>query len=99
AAAKKEKFDAAIKAGDDLVAQNKLKEAKAKYTEAGVIDGTSTIPPAKIKEVEDKLAAENDAAAKKALEEKFNAAMKAGDDLASTDKLEEAKKKYEEAKG
>lgn len=99
AAAKKDKFDAAIKAGDDLVAQNKLKEAKAKYTEAGVIDGTSAIPPAKIKEVDDIIAAESDAAAKKALNEKFDAAMKAGSDLALANKLEEAKKKYEEAKG
>ncbi|MNJ84728.1 Tetratricopeptide repeat protein [compost metagenome] len=52
ATAQKEKYDAAIKAGGDLLGQNKLPEAKKKFEEAGLLDPTQTLPKEKVKEIE-----------------------------------------------
>lgn len=51
-AAQKDKYDAAVKAGNDLLAQNKLAEAKKKFEEASVIDPAQTLPKDKVKEIE-----------------------------------------------
>ncbi|MNU78858.1 Tetratricopeptide repeat protein [compost metagenome] len=52
ATAQKEKYDAAIKAGGDLLGQNKLAEAKKKFEEAALLDPTQTLPKEKVKEIE-----------------------------------------------
>lgn len=52
AAAQKDKYDAAVKAGNDLLGQNKLAEAKKKFEEASVLDPSQAEPKEKIKEVE-----------------------------------------------
>ncbi|WP_343633056.1 hypothetical protein [Fluviicola sp.] len=56
AAAQKEKYDAALKAGNDLLGQNKLAEAKKKFEEASVLDPSQAEPKEKIKEVDALLA-------------------------------------------
>lgn len=50
--AQKEKYDAAIKAGNDLLAQNKLTDAKKKFEEAALVDPAQSLPKEKIKEIE-----------------------------------------------
>lgn len=52
AAAQKDKYTAALKAGNDLLGQNKLAEAKKKFEEAQTLDPAQTEPKEKIKEVE-----------------------------------------------
>ena len=52
AAAQKEKYAATLKAGNDLLGQNKLAEAKKKFEEASVLDPSQSEPKEKIKEVE-----------------------------------------------
>jgi epidermal growth factor receptor substrate 15 len=91
---KKEQFDAAMQAGDALLSADKLQEAKAKYQEAQKLDESSPAPKAKIKEIDDKLAA-NQAAQQKI--EQFNNLLKAGDDLFAAGKYAEAKVKYQDA--
>lgn len=46
------KFQAAMKAGDELKSAGKLVEAKAKYTEAQKLNATASEPTEKIKEIE-----------------------------------------------
>lgn len=91
---KKKKYEATITAADQLLATNKLTEAKAKYNEAIVLDGSQAYPKTKITEIDTKIAAENK---NKEKTEKYNAAMKAADDLFNANKLQEAKIKYGEA--
>ncbi len=52
AAAQKEKYAATLKAGNDLLGQNKLAEAKKKFEEASILDPSQSEPKEKIKEVE-----------------------------------------------
>ncbi|WP_300666164.1 hypothetical protein, partial [Fluviicola sp.] len=52
ATAQKEKYDAAIKAGNDLLGQNKLAEAKKKFEEASLLDPAQALPKDKVKEIE-----------------------------------------------
>lgn len=52
AAAQKDKYDAAVKAGTDLLGQNKLAEAKKKFEEASVLDPAQTLPKEKIQEID-----------------------------------------------
>jgi len=93
-AERKAKYDAAIKAGDQLFADSKLTEAKAKYNEALAIDGVPTYPKDKIAAI-DKLIAEQNASAQK--NEKYNTTIAAADALFGQGKLPEAKAKYTEA--
>lgn len=52
ATAQKEKYEAAVKAGTDLLAQNKLAEAKKKFEDAAALDPSQTLPKEKIQEIE-----------------------------------------------
>lgn len=90
----KAKYDALIAEGTSLQGQSKLTEAKAKFQEAGKLDPTQTVPPAKIKEIDDLIAKQ---AADKQKTDKYNAAITAGEQLLSSGKLPEAKAKYQEA--
>jgi tetratricopeptide (TPR) repeat protein len=90
-------FNALIKAGDDLAASGKFAEAKAKYQEAGKLDGSSPIPPQKIQQMDTELANQADVAKKKEQKDKYDAAMKAAEDLYKAGKLPEAKSKFSEA--
>ncbi|MFN6077021.1 MAG: hypothetical protein ACK46Y_15785, partial [Fluviicola sp.] len=56
AEAQKKKYDAAIKAGEDLMASNKFVEARAKFVEAQTIDATQAVPSQKIAEIDAKIA-------------------------------------------
>lgn len=96
---KTEKFNAAMKAGDDFRGTGKLNEAIAEYKKAKVIDGSKPEPDAKIKEVEAEMLTQADAKAQKEKADKFTAAMKSGDDLRGTGKLTEAIAEYNKAKG
>lgn len=96
---KADKYAAAMKAGDDFRAAAKYTEAKAEYTKAKGIDATQTAPDEKIKAIDEEMA--NATAAKEAKEkaDKYNAAMKAGNDLQAAGKLTEARAEYVKAKG
>jgi len=50
--ANKAKYDLAVKAGTDLLAANKLTEAKAKFQEAQTLDPTQLLPKQKITEID-----------------------------------------------
>lgn len=93
-AAKTEKYNTAVSAGNAALSSGNLEEAKAKYTEAVGIDGTK-------QEAKDKLADVNKLIADKASAEankvKYDAAVKAGNDFMNAGKLPEAKAKFEEA--
>jgi epidermal growth factor receptor substrate 15 len=52
ATAQKEKYDAAVKAGSDLLGLNKLPEAKKKFEEASILDPSQALPKEKIKEID-----------------------------------------------
>ena len=52
AAAQKDKYDAAVKAGNDFLGQNKLAEAKKKFEEASALDPAQAFPKEKIQEIE-----------------------------------------------
>lgn len=95
---KAEKYTAAMKAGDDLRAAGKFVEAKVEYVKAKGIDGTQTAPDEKIKQMETEMADQANAKAAKEKSDKYNAAMKAGDDLRAAGKLTEAKTEYSKAK-
>ena len=90
----KAKYDALISEASSLQASNKLPEAKAKYQEAGKLDPTQTVPPTKIKEIDDLIAK---GAADKQKTEKYNALITAAEQLQTLGKLKEAKAKYQEA--
>ena len=52
AQAQKDKYDLAVKTGSDLLAQNKLPEAKKKFEEASALDPAQTLPKEKIQEID-----------------------------------------------
>lgn len=52
ATAQKEKYESAVKAGSDLLALNKLPEAKKKFEEASVLDPGQALPKDKIREID-----------------------------------------------
>nr|WP_294859858.1 hypothetical protein [uncultured Fluviicola sp.] len=52
ATAQKEKYEAAVKAGNDLMGLNKLTEAKKKFEEASTLDPSQALPKEKIKEID-----------------------------------------------
>jgi epidermal growth factor receptor substrate 15 len=95
---KTEKYTAAMKAGDEFRVTGKLTEAIAEYKKAKVIDGSKPEPDSKIKEVEAEMLTQADAKAQKEKADKFNAAMKAGDDFRVTGKYTEAIAEYKKAK-
>jgi len=91
---KAEKFTAAMNAGSTALSAKDLAEAKKKFQEAIAIDATKPEAKTKLAEVEALLA--SDAKAKEN-EQKYQAAIKAGGDLMTANKLAEAKVKFQEA--
>lgn len=91
---KKKNYEAKMAEAEQLLALNKLAEARVKFVEAKAIDNTQTLPDVKIKEIDAKL---GDEAKNKAKLEQYNVAMKAADDLFKVNKLAEARAKYQEA--
>jgi hypothetical protein len=103
AEAKEKQYADLIKAADGLFGKKSYDEAKAKYTEAAAIKDQETYPKQKIKECDAFLAdlakkAEADKKAKE-LNDKYNAAVAAGDAAFKGAKYDEAKAKYTEAAG
>lgn len=87
--AKQEKYNAAIKAGTDLMSAGKLTEAKSKFEEAKTLDPTQTLPTSKITEIEALLAkAEKD--------KKVTQLLTEGANLLAKKDLANAKLKYNE---
>ena len=95
-AAQKDKYDAAVKAGNDLLAQNKLAEAKKKFEEAGAIDPAQTLPKEKVKDI-DKLLEQEKANADKIA--KAKQLVSEGDALDKASRYADAKAKYQESIG
>lgn len=88
-----QKFNAIMKQGDDLMAANKLAEAKAKYTEAGLMDPTKASPKEKIKKIEEILQAQADAKKNKA---KITELLKDGNAKFAKNDLANAKIAFQE---
>jgi epidermal growth factor receptor substrate 15 len=88
-----QKFNAIMKQGDDLMAANKLIEAKAKYTEAGLMDPSKTKPKENIKKIDDILQAQADAKKNKA---KIAELLKDGNAKFAKNDLSNAKLVYQE---
>ena len=91
---KSQKYQEAFNAGLSALASKDYPTAKEKFTAALAIDNTKTEAKEKLAEV-DKILAEN--AQETAQKEKYEAAIKAGNDLFGQNKLADAKKKFEEA--
>lgn len=103
AEAKEKQYADLIKEADGLFGKKSYDEAKAKYTAASAIKDQETYPKQKIKECDAFLAdlakkAEADKKAKE-LNDKYNAAVAAGDAAFKAAKYEEAKAKFTEAGG
>jgi tetratricopeptide (TPR) repeat protein len=93
-AEQKAKFDKAIQEGDAALAANDLTGAKAKYTEAQTLDPASTVPKAKIAEVDKRIAADEAVADK---QKKYAEAYQKGMDAMSAKDYAGAKVKFLEA--
>jgi len=96
AADKKKKFDDALAAADKSFSEGKWAEAKTKYAEAGTLDPSAVIPPAKVKECDAKIANE---AKDKEKSDKIAKALADGNTFLAGNKLNEAKGKYNEVLG
>ncbi len=86
-------YQAAIKAGDDLLANGKLEEAKSKFQEAINIDGTQNYPKDKITQIESLLANQEANAAK---QEQIAQLIVEGNDRLNSNDLVGAKAKFNE---
>lgn len=91
---KKDAYDAALKAADDLFAGSKLQEAKVKYQEASSIDNLQKYPKDQIVAIDAKLA---ELAVQNEKKAKYDAAIASANALFTETKYEDAKKKYQEA--
>jgi epidermal growth factor receptor substrate 15 len=89
-------YKKAIAAGDNLVSQNKFSDAKTQYQEALKFKKNDPIATQKIADLEQKIKDEQAGAEKK---KKYDAALTAADQLYASNKLIEAKAKYNEALG
>lgn len=83
------KFEAAMKAGNELLAAKKLNEAKAKFQEAQTIDPTQVTPKQKIAEIDGLLAG-----AEK--QKQIDALLKEGDAALAKKELSGARTKYQQ---
>ncbi len=90
-AAKKQKYEDAVAAGDALFDQDKFADAKKKYQEALTYESAATYPAERIKMIDKKLA-EQEAELEKAA--KLEALLKQGDENFKAARYEEAKKNY-----
>lgn len=86
-------YQAAIKKGDDALAQQKLEEAKTAYQNALSIKKEEAYPQEKITEIDKTLAANAE------LESNYKNAIAAGDKAFKSEDYEAAKASYELAKG
>jgi epidermal growth factor receptor substrate 15 len=91
---KNQKYQEALNAGITALSSKEYVTAKDKFKAAIAIDGTKPEAKEKLAEVE-KMIAEN--AQSLAQKEKYEQTIKAGSDLLISNKLPEAKKKFEEA--
>lgn len=94
AKANEEAYQAAIKAGDVFMKQNSLRPARDKYEAASKLKPEEAYPKQKLKEIEEKMAAQEELEAKK---KKYDDAIAAGDKAYSEENYQAAKAKYEEA--
>lgn len=94
AAARTAEFDKLIEDGNQLLADNKLTEAKTNFEKAKKIDALSTVPPAKIKEI-DALLADQKSDSEKL--ENYKGLIAEADNLFGTEKWTESEAKYTEA--
>lgn len=92
--AKEKTYNDAIASGDQLLAQNKLLEAKAQYQKAIGIKPEETYPKNQIAEIDKKIA---DQKAKQAVEKAYQDKIADADAKFNANALEEAKKAYQEA--
>lgn len=92
------KYDNLMKAAEELYLAGKLVEARAKYTDARILDNTQILPEQKIQQIDAELASAADAKARKEKAAKYEEAIKAAGALYDAGKLSEAKSKYYEAK-
>jgi hypothetical protein len=103
AEAQQKKYNDLIKEADGLFGKKSYEEAKAKYTAAAAVKDQETYPKQKIKECDAfiaDLAAKAEAEKKaKELDDKYNAAVAAGDAAFKAAKYEDAKAKFTEAAG
>lgn len=90
AEANKVKYAAAVKAGDDLLAANKLPEAKAKFAEAKTLDPSQAYPQQKLTEIDGLIAG-----AEK--QKQVAALIKEGDGALAKKDVATARAKYEQA--
>jgi len=93
-AEKKAKYDKALADGEVLFTAQKYEEAKAKFQEALDLDPAQAVPKQRIIDADKKLA-ESLAATQK--NEKYMAALTAGNNALAAQNLAEAKAKYQEA--
>jgi tetratricopeptide (TPR) repeat protein len=97
---KEEKYKALIARADKALVAKQYESAKSSYQEALTVKTNEPYPQQKINEIDGiiaGLAASKDAAAKKALQEKFDKIVAQGDDNAIKQSYNEAINKYEEA--
>ncbi|MES2588165.1 MAG: hypothetical protein V4622_04240 [Bacteroidota bacterium] len=90
------KYKLALKNGDDFANQTKFADAKTQYNEALKIKPNDPVATKKLADLELKIKEQGALAEKK---KKYDAAIAAADLLLSTNKLSDAKAKYQEALG
>jgi epidermal growth factor receptor substrate 15 len=90
----KGQYDAAIKEGEALLTKGDLEGAKAKFTQASLIDASQKFPKDKLAGIE-LLIAENNKKLQKS--QQYDLAMEKADNLFTAGKLVEAKASYTEA--
>lgn len=94
AKANEEAYQAAIKAGDVFMKQNSLRPARDKFEAASKLKPEESYPKEKLKEIEEKMAAQEEQEAKK---KKYDEAIAAADKAYNEEDYQAAKDKYEEA--
>lgn len=98
---RKEGYGKLIKEADDLFTKKSYEEAKAKYTAASAIEEEEEYPKQRIREctafIEEAKKKSEDEKKAKELEEKYKAAIAAGDAAFKAEKYEEARGKYQSA--
>ena len=95
-AEKEQKYNELITEAESKFGSDDLQGAIDKYKEAAAVDPTQTEPAARMLEIQAML---DERAADKAKSDQFAALMKEGNDLFAANDLENAKTKFEEAKG
>ena len=95
-----DKYTAAIAKGDAAFGSQNLTEAKTAYTEAAGLKPQEAYPKTKIKEIDDRIAADNKKKEEeKALNDKYTAALTKGSTALGAKKYLEAQTAYTEATG